>query len=254
MNINMNLTYALSVIFLLFFITYEPVAGYFSFRKFIKLQTSGNNMRIKYYKKLLAGIWIPVVIISALAAAGLFSWEALGVKLVALPFKTVNKWFIAGTLILSLILFILTLYQLLAAKFSPAYREKLKAQAAQIPAELSAMLPQTAQEKRYWLFISITAGLTEEFMYRGFLLYILNYLFPAAGIIVCVLASAIIFGLAHSYQGISGIAKTGILGLLFSSIYITTGSILPGMVLHFIIDFAAKDYMQSSENTTAAAG
>lgn len=250
----MNLPYILSVIFILFFITYEPIAGYFSFKKFIKLQTSGNNVRIKYYKKLLAGIWIPVAIISALTAAGCFPCKNLGLKFPDLPFETVNKWFITGTLILTLIIFILFLYQLLAAKFSTAYREKLKAQAAQIPAELSAMLPQTVQEKRYWLFISITAGLTEEFMYRGFLLYILDYLFPAAGIIVCVLASAIIFGLAHSYQGISGIAKTGILGLVFSSIYIATGSILPGMVLHFLIDFAAKDYMQSSENTTAAAG
>jgi len=47
--------------------------------------------------------------------------------------------------------------------------------------------------------------------------------------------------MAHTYQGPAGVLKTGIAGLLFSLVYVCTGSLLPGILLHFIMDYSAKN-------------
>ena len=44
----------------------------------------------------------------------------------------------------------------------------------------------------------------------------------------------------HSYQGFSGIIRTGLTGLLFGALYISTGSLILPMILHFLVDFSAN--------------
>ena len=53
------------------------------------------------------------------------------------------------------------------------------------------------------------------------------------------LASTLLFGLGHAYQGAGGIVRTGIVGLLFAGVYVTTGSLLAAMLLHAVIDAAS---------------
>ncbi len=99
-----------------------------------------------------------------------------------------------------------------------------------------------------WTLISITAGLTEEFQYRGFLSLALTQLFPALNLPLTAIICSIIFGLGHNYQGISGVVRTGLIGLFFYALYISTGSIIPGIILHFAIDLSAKDLQKYSKN------
>jgi membrane protease YdiL (CAAX protease family) len=54
-----------------------------------------------------------------------------------------------------------------------------------------------------------------------------------------VLASSLLFGLDHAYQGAAGILKTGAWGLLYAVAYVTTGSLLAPMLLHFVTDAAS---------------
>lgn len=55
-----------------------------------------------------------------------------------------------------------------------------------------------------------------------------------------VLFSSLLFGLAHTYQGISGVVKTTIVGSIFSMLYIGLHSIIPIIIFHFLIDLVAK--------------
>ena len=55
-----------------------------------------------------------------------------------------------------------------------------------------------------------------------------------------ILSASVLFGLAHTYQGITGVVKTTIVGVLFSILYIGLGSILPIILLHFLLDYMAK--------------
>ena len=49
--------------------------------------------------------------------------------------------------------------------------------------------------------------------------------------------SAIIFGLAHSYQGAAGILKTGAIGLVFGLAYLAVGrNLWPLILAHGLID------------------
>jgi membrane protease YdiL (CAAX protease family) len=48
-----------------------------------------------------------------------------------------------------------------------------------------------------------------------------------------------VFGIAHIDQGATGILKTGAIGILLGYIYVATGSLIPVMALHFIIDLSS---------------
>src|SRR5213595_1427538 len=60
------------------------------------------------------------------------------------------------------------------------------------------ILPQSAVEMPPYFALAITAGLCEEFLYRGFAMAVLDHvgLRAWAGILL----SSVLFGLAHSYQ------------------------------------------------------
>jgi membrane protease YdiL (CAAX protease family) len=104
----------------------------------------------------------------------------------------------------------------------------------------SEILPITNAEKKLWNYVSLTAGITEEVIYRGFLIFAFSYLFPDLSIWFTVVLSSLLFGLAHTYQGIKGVLQTTVVGVIFSILYIGVGSILPLMLLHFLIDYVAK--------------
>jgi membrane protease YdiL (CAAX protease family) len=80
--------------------------------------------------------------------------------------------------------------------------------------------------------------LGEELLFRGFLQGRLEALLGArrgAGFLAALL-QALAFGLAHAYQGPTGILVTGCLGLLFGLLYLRTKSLWPLVVAHGLID------------------
>ncbi|WP_052342642.1 CPBP family intramembrane glutamic endopeptidase [Bacillus sp. EB01] len=101
-----------------------------------------------------------------------------------------------------------------------------------------------------WTFVSWTAGITEEIIYRGFLIFAFQQLFPQLGIWMVLILSSILFGLAHTYQGISNVIRTSIIGLFFALLYISLDSIIPLIILHFLIDYIGK--LDDGEETDSA--
>lgn len=85
--------------------------------------------------------------------------------------------------------------------------------------------------------LAVTAGVCEEFLYRGFAMAALE----RAGLstwLVVVLAAAI-FGLAHAYQGQSGVVATALLGIIFGVGRLAFDSLAPLMVWHVGVDIVA---------------
>jgi membrane protease YdiL (CAAX protease family) len=100
-------------------------------------------------------------------------------------------------------------------------------------ADLRALLPHTPRELEAFYRVSITAGICEELLYRGFLVWFLGFWMPAwAGYLV----AGAVFGTAHFYQGPAGILKTGAFGVILGLLTWLSGTILPAMVLHAAID------------------
>lgn len=96
------------------------------------------------------------------------------------------------------------------------------------------VIPMTASEWAWFVPVAFTAGICEEFLYRGYALTTVGRL--SGNIWLGVALSTLAFGLAHAYQGWRGIAGTSILGLFFALIYVTFGSLYPCMLAHVLQD------------------
>lgn len=77
----------------------------------------------------------------------------------------------------------------------------------------------------YILLIWVVAAFGEEMIYRGYLMNrvadLLNRTRTAW--IVSLIAIHIVFGLAHSYQGWTGVIDEGLMGVLLAALYLGTG-------------------------------
>lgn len=102
--------------------------------------------------------------------------------------------------------------------------------------QISAMLPRTRGERRAWVALAVTAGITEEIVWRGFGLSLLFALLPGVHPAVPIAIAAAAFGWAHLYQGAAGIVATGVLGGVFALLFWSSGSLLLPMILHVLID------------------
>jgi membrane protease YdiL (CAAX protease family) len=99
------------------------------------------------------------------------------------------------------------------------------------------ILPQSTVELFPYLALAITAGLCEEFLYRGFAMAVLAHIgLPAWAV---VLLSSVLFGLAHSYQGRGGIVMTLLVGLLLGTSRMAYGSLVPAIFWHSAVDVVA---------------
>jgi membrane protease YdiL (CAAX protease family) len=99
------------------------------------------------------------------------------------------------------------------------------------------ILPQSTKERVAFFALAVTAGICEEFLYRGFAMAAFTRAgMPAWTVVVL---SSILFGLAHLYQGRGGLVGTMLLGLLFGTVRITLGSLVPVMGWHAAVDVVA---------------
>jgi membrane protease YdiL (CAAX protease family) len=115
------------------------------------------------------------------------------------------------------------------ARDDPETLEKLRRRFERI----ERMLPHDVRELRWFSAVGITAGICEEFLYRGYLLWYLGRFLPVG---FAVGASALIFGLGHSYQGPRGVLVTAVVGAVMAGLYIVTGSLYAPMMLHALMD------------------
>jgi len=104
------------------------------------------------------------------------------------------------------------------------------------------LIPRTGQEKAWSvLLLAPTAALCEEFLYRGFLLAQLSQWLRSGAWAWA--ASSLAFGLAHVYQGWSGMVRAALLGAMLAYPVIHFGSLYPSMLAHGLIDALALAWL-----------
>ncbi len=108
---------------------------------------------------------------------------------------------------------------------------------------LWALAPRNHDEQRVFLWLSITAGVCEELLYRGFLQHVLT---GVLGVWPALVLTSLIFGLGHVYQGAGGILKTGGVGLVFGLLALFSGSLYTGMILHAAVDLTSGRMLQGA--------
>lgn len=230
-------------LFILFLLFYEPIIGYFDFQRFKQKVKTDSNARIKYYNNAIIGLWIPTIIILLLIGLTELSFKEIGLTIPTINTEPLGKWVTYLGLVIGLLYLLFVLYYIIGFHFSDKIKRELsiKKKEEWEQSVIAPLLPVSEKEKKRWNYVSLTAGLTEEVIYRGFTVFALAYLFPNFSIWAIILLSSILFGLAHTYQGfLMGFSRTTIFAILFCIIFISMGSVIPLMILHFLVDYIAK--------------
>ena len=92
------------------------------------------------------------------------------------------------------------------------------------------MLPHGALEFGLWVALSVSAGICEETIFRGYLQRQFIAFTRSAPVGIVLAAAA--FGAAHAYQGWRMTILIGIYGLMFGILAYWRGTVRPGMIVH----------------------
>jgi membrane protease YdiL (CAAX protease family) len=118
---------------------------------------------------------------------------------------------------------------LFSPKYQAAYTKALG------KSDLSYLFPIGGMERQWWLVLSIAAGICEETIVRGFLLQVATEELRM-GLLLALVVTSMAFGIGHLYQGVNGVVKTGLVGLMLACIAVVTHGLLVPMLVHAAID------------------
>lgn len=102
---------------------------------------------------------------------------------------------------------------------------------------LAWLLPRSGPERVAFAGLSLTAGICEELVFRGFLITMLHT--ASGSLVLALVLSSLAFGVTHAYQDSGGIARATLLGLLLAAPFVLTGSLLAPVIAHIAIDLIA---------------
>jgi uncharacterized protein len=96
--------------------------------------------------------------------------------------------------------------------------------------KMDFILPHGGVEISIWIALSITAGICEEAIFRGYLQR--QFIALTKNVPSGILLSAAAFGAAHAYQGFRKVILIGLYGAMFGILAHWRGSVRPGMIAH----------------------
>ena len=95
---------------------------------------------------------------------------------------------------------------------------------------VDSLLPHSLLEILIWIATSITAGICEEMVFRGYLQRQLHAL--SGSVVAAVLGQGLLFGIFHSYQGWRNVAVISVLGVLYGALAAWRGNLRINIVAH----------------------
>jgi len=211
---------------LAFLATAVPLLGRRRIRELIRVPQTTKADRLALYRSTVVFQW--------LAAAVIF-WRTLAHRVEAsrLGLAIPNARFVAAT---SLLLSALVLSnQLLSLR---RLAKETGESRSILPQIARKVFPQDHQERLAFLGVVFTVSICEEFIFRGFAQQVFESTWQGS-VLVGIMGSALLFAVAHVYQGRRGLIATFIVGVLFASIRSWTGSLIAPMTAHFTADLTA---------------
>lgn len=220
-------------LFIVLAVLFPLRAGTFGFRR-IELASPEQRpqVRVSVYRQALLIQWGLTLATFGLWIACRRSWHDLGL----IPHF---GWGVGGVVAGMVIAGIAVDRQRRAALMDDDALSRLRLRMAR----LELMLPHTRDELALFYKLSITAGICEELLYRGYLIWYLSHwipFYPAA------LLASLLFGIGHVYQGWRGVITTSLVGAFLAAVYVISGSLYAGMIMHALMDAHSGHLMQAA--------
>jgi CAAX protease family protein len=196
-------------------------------RYLARLATGEPGVRFRLYRVLVFSEWAPVLCLLGFWAVRRRPWSRL-LLAGSTPLR-IGLGFVSALLLIGLLLF---QRRWLLARPARILRLRPRLRYAE------PLLPHTPSERKLFRLVSVTAGVCEEVLFRGFLIwYLAGWIGPLAAVIL----SSLLFGAGHMYLGIDQAPKTAFAGLVFAIIAVASGSLWPAILLHAAIDWNSGD-------------
>lgn len=213
------------VLFALVFAVLWPLWNHFiDWPRHLRAVAAGDpRARTRLYRQTILEQWALAAVAIALTVIYARSATTLGITAPA-------GWRLWAGIALPVAYGVLAVAQIRALRGRPA-ASLVRTRASLEP--LRPLIPQTEGEFRWFVPLSITAGICEELLFRGYLIWMLT---PWFGLFGSAVASAVVFGLAHSYQGGKFGTRAFVAGFVMTGLFLVTRSIIPGIVLHALVD------------------
>ncbi len=202
-----------------------PWRGRARLRKLMAMPHVGTMERLVLYASTIGFQWLAVAVVAWRAWAHGYTAEQLGLTIHNKTKILVSSLVGAATIAILQWLNLRRMGRLPAKARGP------------MQAIAERILPQSTVELLPFLALAITAGLCEEFLYRGFAMAVLAHL--GSPVWAAVLLSSILFGLAHLYQGRGGFFSTLVIGTVFGTGRIAYNSLVPVIFWHSAVDLVA---------------
>lgn len=209
-----------------------------------------------------AWFWLVTILLQwGLVALGATLWVRGNRSWASLGFSTPEGW----RCWISIALFVLLAAYYAYAIFTVARSSVAKASMRQQFGKLAVVMPRTRSEMYLFGGASLTAGFCEEFLYRGYIIWLFS---PWLGWWGAAALSVPLFASIHAYQGWNGMIRTGVLGAVFVLIVALLDSLWPAIALHVVVDLGAgvlawlalresqlaNDVVESERQTESAIG
>ena len=206
-----------------------PVYAKFSFKAVIEeIRRGGEKARQKVYRQTIVTWLMFAALITAFWATTDRSWSDLGI-VAGDPVRQVVAMLIAAAAIV--------------AFWLPLKRAVDRDRGAAIAADLGDLflfMPRTANDEKWFRFVALNAGITEELIMRGYLFwYLANYFSTFAAAVIAVAA----FAYAHIYQGPRQLPGLVLISTVAVGLYLYSGSLLVPVLFHVIHDAVQGHYL-----------
>jgi membrane protease YdiL (CAAX protease family) len=192
------------------------------------LDAARPDARLQLYNNTILTLWLVTIACTVLWVMSGMSLRELGLRL-GEGWRFWLSWSVVGLAAGYMII------SVLQVRFSPKARAAMRQQLGQA-GDLGLIHPETPREHGRFTWLAITAGITEEVLFRGFLIGVFALVFP---LWLAALFAAGLFVLGHAYQGLRGMMRTLPITAILTLVYVVGDSLWPAITLHILCDVAA---------------
>jgi CAAX protease family protein len=197
-------------------------------RQLLKRLRVGTGTRLAYFRHVMIRDWVAAGLVLAVGLLAGRSPRSIGVP--AYRPGGVNAPLVAAALALTAASLVPVLFVL--RRRGPQQDDRLVRQLRPV----IGLVPAARRDRAGFAALSVTAGICEEVVFRGFGIAYVRWLWPDVSWPWLILLTSVPFGVAHLYQGRGGMTFAVIVGGILCWVTLATGSLLPAMVIHATVD------------------